>query len=95
MPIYEYHCGSCNEKWEQFLKVDNRKEPETKPCPKCGVDGKVVQGITAPNVSHVMESTSAINKLNNASKFKEKLQQIHDSTPGSRLNSSSNIVEVK
>ena len=32
MPIYEYRCGSCAERFEELV----RKLDETPPCPDCG-----------------------------------------------------------
>jgi putative FmdB family regulatory protein len=39
MPIYEYRCLECGEKFEEFVRFINKPEPEFK-CPKCG-GGKV------------------------------------------------------
>ena len=36
MPFYEYKCLACQESFEEFLPMKQRKKPETKPCPKCG-----------------------------------------------------------
>jgi len=36
MPIYEYRCTSCENTFEDFLKIAERKRPCKKPCPKCG-----------------------------------------------------------
>jgi len=33
MPIYEYRCGSCDERFEEFLTTSDKPEP---PCPNCG-----------------------------------------------------------
>lgn len=97
MPSYDYICKECKEHWVEFHSIANRKEPESKPCPKCGKEKCVEQSITISPVamSVTLESSRAINKLNNGSKFKEKLQQIHDSTPGSQLHKSSTIVDIK
>ena len=32
MPTYEYRCGACDNKWEEFQSI--KAEP-TKKCPKC------------------------------------------------------------
>jgi putative FmdB family regulatory protein len=34
MPIYEYRCAECGEKFELFLRSVTRKAVPT--CPKCG-----------------------------------------------------------
>jgi putative FmdB family regulatory protein len=33
MPIYEYRCQKCDEKYEEFLTLSTNDAP---PCPKCG-----------------------------------------------------------
>jgi putative FmdB family regulatory protein len=33
MPIYEYRCEACQERFEEFLTTSDKPEP---PCPKCG-----------------------------------------------------------
>jgi len=33
MPIYEYRCDSCTERFEEYLATSEKPSP---PCPKCG-----------------------------------------------------------
>jgi putative FmdB family regulatory protein len=33
IPIYEYRCGDCEERFEEFLSSSTKPAP---PCPKCG-----------------------------------------------------------
>jgi len=33
MPVYEYHCGKCGCRFEQYREVSQRA---SYPCPKCG-----------------------------------------------------------
>ena len=33
MPIYEYNCGSCGERFEELKRMDDRQSAS---CPKCG-----------------------------------------------------------
>jgi putative FmdB family regulatory protein len=33
MPIYEYRCKSCQERFEEFLSLSTNPPP---PCPACG-----------------------------------------------------------
>jgi putative FmdB family regulatory protein len=35
MPIYEYQCQECGEKFEKFVRSMNSPGPEIR-CPKCG-----------------------------------------------------------
>lgn len=32
MPIYEYRCEKCNERFEEYLSASDKPAP---PCPKC------------------------------------------------------------
>lgn len=32
MPTYDYECGACKHKWEEFQSI---KAPATKKCPEC------------------------------------------------------------
>lgn len=34
--IYEYRCNACEHIFDRTLKMDDRKIPETEPCPECG-----------------------------------------------------------
>jgi len=97
MPIYDYTCNSCKQSWDEFKSISNRKVPETLPCPKCGAENCVEQSIVlnAVAMSATLESTRAINKLNNASKLKDRLQHIHENSPGSTLKSASTIIDIK
>jgi putative FmdB family regulatory protein len=47
MPTYTYKCEFCENEFERVLKVDQRKDPESKPCPHCNKYGDVKQIITA------------------------------------------------
>ena len=50
MPFYDYKCTACEETFEMFVSMKERKKPETKPCPKCG-EKKIKQTIlSSPNV---------------------------------------------
>jgi len=50
MPFYDYKCLACQNVFEEFLLIKQRKKPETKPCPNCG-EKRVQQVImSSPNV---------------------------------------------
>lgn len=36
MPTYTYQCKNCSHQFDEIHAVDDRKLPESKPCPKCG-----------------------------------------------------------
>ena len=41
MPFYDYKCSKCEHRFEEFLKISERKKPERAKCPACG-DSKCV-----------------------------------------------------
>jgi putative FmdB family regulatory protein len=47
MPLYEYQCESCNNRFEKIQKSFNDPPPET--CPKCG-KGPVRKLISSPAI---------------------------------------------
>lgn len=49
---YDYHCGSCDTRWEQSVRLADRDLPTTVPCPHCGAEGTVVRCLAAPSVSY-------------------------------------------
>jgi len=50
MPYYDYECETCDHKFEENLKIANRKEPTTIPCPREECDGKVKMSFAVPYV---------------------------------------------
>lgn len=42
MPTYQYCCESCEHEWEEFKRMDDRKEPTLKPCPNCKKDNSII-----------------------------------------------------
>ena len=45
MPLYEYECDACGQRFEKIQKFS---DPEVKKCPECG--GKVEKLLSAPAV---------------------------------------------
>lgn len=95
MGLYDYRCNACNETWEEYHRMDDRKIPESLPCPKCSISGQVEQIITntCMPVSASLEASRKMNSLKN-SKFQEKLSQIHANNPGSVLDKVSTITPI-
>ena len=82
MPVYEYQCDHCGERFTRMLKIDDRKNPESEHCPKCG-EKKVHQAIfTVPGIADPVR----IGVTHQDNNFKEVLKGIHDRTPGSTIN---------
>ena len=46
MPFYDYKCAKCDDVFEEFLPLKDRKKPERAACPKCGEKGSVKQHIS-------------------------------------------------
>ncbi len=81
MPIYEYHCKTCDHQFSKLLKIDDRKTPENDPCPKCS-NVSVLQAVfTAPGIADPVR----IGVTKQDGNFKEVLQGIHANSPGSKL----------
>ena len=36
MPMYDYACESCGERWEEMKSISSRDEPCKSACPHCG-----------------------------------------------------------
>ena len=60
MPIYEYRCKECDEKFDVFVRSAAQKDAPT--CPKCGSQ-KVQKNISLFGVG----STSGSNQVGTAS----------------------------
>ena len=45
MPIYEYHCDVCKEKFDAVLPMARYDEPTTEPCPACAATKSVHRGV--------------------------------------------------
>ena len=70
--------------------MDNRKEPESKPCPKCGKDGTVQQALCMLSVGDPVR----LGIIRPGTQWKEQLQKIHARTAGSNLNTSSTVTPI-
>lgn len=57
MPLYSYKCSSCDHLFDEVHKMDDRKTPESKPCPACGAEGSVTQSIGTPGFISDSKST--------------------------------------
>lgn len=52
MATYNYSCSECEHVFSEMLRMDDRKIPESQPCPNCGKEGTVKQSITQLNMVH-------------------------------------------
>ena len=81
MPVYEYICNNCNKVFTKLLKMDDRKAPESQPCPQCG-EVQVHQAIlSVPSIADPIRLGVTRQDTN----FKEVLRGIHEKTAGSKI----------
>jgi putative FmdB family regulatory protein len=81
MPMYRQKCATCDELFENLLKIADRDVPQE--CPYCGGTDTHRQ-VEAPMM---MDPIRAGVKRPDQG-FKEVLHRIHERTPGSKLNES-------
>jgi putative FmdB family regulatory protein len=84
MPNYNYQCRECDHTFDKSSSMDDRKIPETEPCPECGATGSIYQVIGAPMITRGHGTTRQFD-----SGFKEVLQKIDSRVPGSNLKDTS------
>lgn len=75
MPMYNYHCLSCDSMFDKFLPYDNRMKPENEPCPSCG-QGSVKYYISAPKISYSHKGT-----MRTTDSFNDRMKDIKKSLP--------------
>ena len=82
MPIYEYHCESCEHEFEELLHVSKRGEPLEEPCPECnektikkgvsltimGADATLTLNKQCPGFTNKMEQIAKGPTINRAAK---------------------------
>jgi putative FmdB family regulatory protein len=49
MPLYDFHCVSCDHSFEKMLKIVDCDLPTTEPCPNCS-KSEVKKSICAPAI---------------------------------------------
>lgn len=55
MPIYEFQCGSCGERFEDLVAAGTSAPP----CPRCGAETERVLSVTAPTHNLALSPGSA------------------------------------
>jgi putative FmdB family regulatory protein len=88
MPIYGYICIKCNHSFDLLQEIASRDTPCKNPCPSCNEIGGVLQQLSAPPMLYSSD------RKNTNGKWRDKLQQIHENTPGSRLDQVSTITKI-
>lgn len=82
MPTYEYGCSSCEHNFTKLLKMAERTQPESQPCPECGTENSITQQIINPPG---FGNAIRMGVRKNDSGFKEVMEKIHTGVPGSKL----------
>lgn len=78
---YDYKCSACKEVFQRILKMNDRKIPESEPCPSCNETGTVCQTIiNAPKLGF-----RTITKKPESG-FNEVLRDIKAGNKGSTIN---------
>jgi putative FmdB family regulatory protein len=57
MPFYDFKCNECEVPFVKYLKIADRKIPETEPCPNCSKVA-VSQVVGSPAVYEAVRSAS-------------------------------------
>lgn len=63
MPTYCYQCQRCGYSMERVLRIDNRNDPISEPCPECSKEE--VKMVIKP----VLFNADALPKLSNDYKY--------------------------
>jgi putative FmdB family regulatory protein len=58
MPIYEYRCAECEERFEEYLSTSDKPTP---PCPKCS--SKKVERLWSPIFTEWLPSDVAWDRV--------------------------------
>lgn len=80
MPLYDYRCLDCEHTFEKQVKLANADEKQE--CPKCAAmnSEKFIGG--APGLT----DSFSLGRIKPPEEFRNKLQEIHKKTFGSKLN---------
>lgn len=80
MPLYEYGCKKCLERFEKIFPVDSRGNPEKEACPSCGEENCVEIVISAPGLVFGFRGSTVQSKAPEG--FKDILREIKKNTGG-------------
>lgn len=88
MPTYEYQCDACTHYFTRFTSIATMNAAEEEPCPECHLIAVRKVMLTAPAIGDPVRLR--VRRPDNG--FKEVLQKIHESTPGSTINRNSSFI---
>lgn len=86
MPIYEFVCNQCESLFEITCKISELKTKEHS-CPICSSSDIVQHIFTAP----IRAESHRIGTNQRQQEFKDVLNRIHKTTPGSQLDKTTNL----
>lgn len=83
MPIYNYHCGDCEQVFDRVKKIADRHEPTTEPCPNCSKEANINIQVGSVLIGDPM-------RLGDTKKidpgFRDVLRKVHSNNFRSNLN---------
>lgn len=80
MPTYDFNCGNCGNTFEKRLRIDDRLQPETEPCPSCGSISVQLAILMSNGHTYGLGAEAK----NNYGGFPDVLKRIADNTPGAK-----------
>lgn len=81
--IYNYKCQNCGVNFELVVKLADRLDAVESSCPECSEVGCIEQVLGMPMVVDIHKTMLAKKP---DGEFRERMEKIHKSTPGSTLN---------
>lgn len=84
MPLYDFQCSECKQYFEVRCKIAERTQK--KECPACGSLNTTQAFISAPQVN-----ADPISNNQHRKGFREVLNKIHQKSPGSTLNKTTEL----
>jgi putative FmdB family regulatory protein len=82
MPTYDYKCKQCEHEFEEYLTISHRNDPTHELCPQENCEGEVYMSISAPGIGDPWTHNAP--KVDRG--FKDRMQEIKRSHPGSSMN---------
>lgn len=84
MPLYDFQCQECKQYFEVQCKIADRTQQ--KECPACGSLNTEQRLLSAPQIN-----ADPIGSNQHRKAFREVLNKIHQKSPGSTLNNSTEL----
>jgi len=88
MPIYEYHCESCEHSFEILSSVNNMNKPIKKPCPECGKK-KIKKSVVSRLITGA-DATVTLEKM--CPGFTKKMENIANNSAGINKEAKRNLM---